>query len=73
MDAVAVQTTLSVGVPTLAVLAGILINNSRLGDLRGQMDAGFSDMKELFDTKLNRVEGVIDARLTRIEQELKIR
>ena len=73
MDAAAVQTTLSVGIPTLAVLVGILINNSRLGDLRGHMDARFSDMKDLFDSKLNRVEGVLDARLTRIEQELKIR
>ena len=80
MDASAVQTTLSVGVPTLAVLVGILINNSRLGDLRaymesrfGHVDARFDDMKELFDAKLRRVEEVFDARLTRIEQGLKIR
>ena len=87
MDASAVQTTLSVGVPTLAVLVGILINNSRLGDFRGHLDAQFrqidarfshidtrfNDMKDLFDAKLSRVEEVLDARLTRIEQELKLR
>ena len=74
-------------VPTLAVLIGILVNNSRLNDLRAQMtdlrahmdqrltavDQRIGDLKELFDEKLKRVEDVMDARLTRIEQELKIR
>ena len=36
MDA-ATQLALSMGVPTLAVLTGILINNSRLSDLRAHM------------------------------------
>jgi hypothetical protein len=72
MDAT-VQVALSVGVPTLAVLVGILINNSRLSDLRAYMDSRFNSIEKLFDEKLNRVEGVIDARLTRIEHELKLR
>lgn len=74
------QITLSVGVPTLAVFVGILINNSRLTDLRASLDARFAhvdsrfdDIKDLFDAKLQRVEGVLDARLSRIEQKLKIR
>jgi hypothetical protein len=41
-----IQTALAVGVPTLAVLVGILINNSRLNDLRTHMDARFDDMRE---------------------------
>jgi hypothetical protein len=41
-----IQTALAVGVPTLAELVGILINNSRLNDLRGHMDARFADMRE---------------------------
>jgi len=41
-----IQTALAVGVPTLAVLVGILVNNSRLNDLRGHMDARFADMRE---------------------------
>ena len=46
MGDAAVQTTVAVGVPTLAVLVGILINNSRLGDLRSHFDARFDDMRE---------------------------
>ena len=76
----ATQLVLAMGVPTLAVLLGILINNSRLGDLRSHMDsrfagvdARFESMEKLFSEKLHRVEGVMDARLTRIENELKLR
>lgn len=69
-------------VPTvLAVLMGILINNSRLSDLRSHMDARFSDvdrrfdgvdrrfdeMKEMWHTELHRVEEVLDARLKHLE------
>src|SRR5579863_164939 len=36
MDA-SIQLALSIGVPTLAVLMGILINNSRLGDVNSRM------------------------------------
>jgi hypothetical protein len=37
-------------VPTmLAVLAGILINNSRLTDVRGHMDTRFNDVDRRFD------------------------
>jgi hypothetical protein len=67
------QVALSVGVPTIAVLVGILMNNSGLSDLRSHIDGKFVDQKELFDLKLQRVEEILDARLTRIEQELKIR
>lgn len=72
MDAT-VQVAVSVGVPTLAVLIGILINNSRLSDLRAYMDVRFNSVEKLFDEKLHRVEEVMDARLIRIEQELKLR
>jgi hypothetical protein len=58
-----IQTALAVGVPTLAVLLGILISNSRLNDLRGHMDARFADMREMWQSDLRRVESVIDARL----------
>jgi hypothetical protein len=74
------QVALSVSVPTLAVLIGILVNNARLSDLRAQMtdlrahmDQRFTGLNDLFDAKLKRVEDMMDARLTRIEQELKIR
>jgi len=81
------QLAFAMGVPTLAVLIGILINNSRLSDLRAHMDARFQGvdqrflgvdgkfeaMEKLFTERLRRVEEVLDARLTRIENELKIR
>ena len=54
--------------------------NSRLSDLRAYMDSRFNavdqrftGLEKLFYEKLRRVEDVIDARLTRIEQELKLR
>jgi hypothetical protein len=72
MDA-SLQVAISISVPTLAVLVGILINNSRLSDLRSHMDSGFAnidrrfdDMKETWRAELQRVEGVLDARLKHI-------
>jgi hypothetical protein len=74
MDA-SLQLTISMGVPTLAVLVGILINNSRLSDLNGRiddlsrhMDKRFDDMKETWRAELLRVEGVLDARLKHLEE-----
>ena len=71
---------LTVGVPTVAVLIGILVNNSRLTDLRAYMDARFGafdkrfdDLRAVVQADLHRVEGIMDARLSRIESELKIR
>ena len=69
-------------VPTmLTVLAGILINNSRLtdmnvriGELRGHMDSRFNEvdrhfeeMKDRWRSELHRVEEVLHARLKHIE------
>lgn len=74
-----VQVILTVSVPTLAVLVGILVNNSRLSDLRAQMDARFNDvnrrmddlstdLKETWRAELRRVEEVLDARLKHLEE-----
>jgi hypothetical protein len=76
------QLALSMGVPTLAVLIGILINNYRMGDmnsrmgdmnsriddLRAHMDARFDDMKDMWRSELHRVEEVLDARLRHLEE-----
>jgi hypothetical protein len=60
---------------TLAVLVGILINNSRLGDLRAHMDSRFNnvdrrfeEMKDMWRSELHRVEEVLDARLKHLEE-----
>jgi hypothetical protein len=72
----ATQVLLTVSVPTLAVLIGILVNNSRLSDtnrrvedLRSHMDARFEGMSALFTEKLLRVEQVLDARLKHLEEQ----
>jgi len=43
-----IQTALAVGVPTLAVLVGILITNSHLSDFRDHMDARFDEMRKIW-------------------------
>lgn len=76
-----IQAVLTVGMPTLAVLIGILINNSRLSDLRSyiesrfaSIDSRFSALEKVIDARfeaahqeLLRVEGVLDARLSHLE------
>jgi hypothetical protein len=73
---------LTIGIPTLAVLIGILVNNSRLSDLRTHMDQRFTAndqrfadlmalMNARFDqahSELIRVEQVLDARLKHVER-----
>jgi len=68
------QAILTVGMPTLAVLIGILVNNSRLSDLRSHIDSRFAAMERVIDARfeaahqeLLRVEGVLDARLSHLE------
>jgi len=77
---------LAIGVPCLTSLLGVSISNSRIGDmnnriaeLRAHLDARFNandarfDVQDrLFTEKLRRVEEVMDARLTRIEDQLHL-
>jgi hypothetical protein len=75
MDNSQILTIALAAVPNmLAVLAGILINNSRLSDtnariadLRNHMDARFNETRDLCRSELYRVEQVIDARLKHLE------
>ena len=64
------QTVLTVGMPTLAVLVGILVNNSRLSDLKSYIDARFSEMDRRFDLRFTGLERVIDARFAEQKAEL---
>ena len=71
----ATQTLLTVSIPTLAVLIGILVNNARLNDLnkridelRADMGHRFDAMEKLFTEKLLRVEQVMDARIKHLEE-----
>jgi hypothetical protein len=73
------QLALTISVPTITVVVGILINNIRLSDLRGEintrfdemnvrMDHRFADMKDMWRSELHRVEEVLDARLKHLEE-----
>lgn len=66
-----IQTVLTVGMPTLAVLIGILVNNSRLTDLRLHFDQRLDDLRDTWRAELRRVEEVIDARLGHLEERLR--
>lgn len=83
MDNTQILTIALAAVPTmLAVLVGILVNNSRLNDtnariadLRVHMDSRFGDidsrlseMRDLWRSELYRVEQVLDARLKHLEE-----
>jgi len=52
----------------VVVLIGILLNNSRLSDLRSHMDGRFDDMRDMWRAELRRVEEVLDARLKHLEE-----
>ena len=67
-DPAALNTALTIGVPALAVLFGILVNNSRLSDLRAHIDARFDDMRSTWQSELRRVEEVLDTRLRHLEE-----
>jgi len=78
-----VRSVLTVGLPTLAVLIGILVNNSRFGDFNNRLSEIRSDMNRRFDdvdrriedtrdllrAEFFRVEQVMDARLKHLEED----
>jgi hypothetical protein len=72
----ATQAILTASIPTLAVLIGILVNNSRLSDLRSDMNHRFDDVKrriedtrDLLRAEFFRVEQVWTDRLKHIEED----
>ena len=78
----ATQAILTASISTLAVLIGILVNTSRLGDVNNRLTGIRSDMNRRFDdvnrriedtrdllrAKFFRVEQVLDARLKHLEE-----
>ena len=60
----ATQAILTASIPTLAVLIGILVSNSRLSDLRSDMNRRFDDVnRRLEDTR-----HLLRAEFFRVEQ-----
>jgi hypothetical protein len=71
---------LAICIPSLTTLVGVLLSNARISDINGRiadlrahMDARFNAMDALFTEKLRRVEEVMGARLTRIEEHLHLK
>lgn len=68
-----VQLFLALGIPTLAILTGILVNTRQIDMLSRHIDAQMTALRNELKAELLRVEGVLDARLSQVEQILKIR
>jgi hypothetical protein len=67
----ATQAILTASIPALAVLIGILVNNSRLSDLRNDMNRRFDDVNHRFDDVNRRLEDtrhLLRAEFFRVEQ-----
>jgi len=75
-----IQTALTVGVPTLAVLIGILVNNSRLNDLNerlGSVNTGLNtridDLRSHVDHRMDDLKDTWRSELRRVEEVLDAR
>jgi hypothetical protein len=71
------QAALTVGMPTLAVLIGILNNNLRMNDVnrrideqRAYMDRRFDGLQTVMDARFDGLERVMDARFAEQKSEL---
>ena len=80
MVAASTQLALTIAVPTLTVLVGILINNSRLSDLKGDVNSRISDLRADMNTRFDHVERRFDdmkdmwrSELHRVEEVLDAR
>ena len=64
------QTVLTVSVPTLAVLIGILVNYSRLSDLSTLLSARIDDLRTHVDQRLDDFRELMEARLGHLEDRI---
>jgi flagellar capping protein FliD len=77
------QIALSIGVPTLAVLVGILISNSRLGDMNSRMsdmnsrmadmNSRLGDLRAHMDSRFDDMKDMWRSELHRVEEVLDAR
>ncbi len=69
MNETQILTIALASVPTMVtVLIGILINNSRLSDLRAHMDARFGDVDKRFN-EVDRRFNEVDRRFTQVDRK----
>jgi hypothetical protein len=67
------QLLIAIGWPTLAILVGVLINNRQIDMLSRHLDQQIQSLRNELKADMGRMEGVLDARLSQVEQILKIR
>jgi len=67
------DTALSIGIPTIAVMMGTLINNSRMSDVNARIADMKTDILTVLRAEMRSMEAIMDAGLSRIEETLKIR
>ena len=66
------QVLLSIGIPTIAVLVAMLVNNRQLESLRSEMNARFEALDSKFQSIESRFEAV-DAKLNSLAQVMNAR
>jgi hypothetical protein len=64
---------LTVAIPTVTVLVGILVNNRQLEQLDRHINQQITSLRNEMIARLERVEGVLDARLKQVEETLRLR
>ena len=62
------QLYLTIGIPTLAILVGILINTSALASLTGTMNSRFASL----EARMTAMETRLDGRISSLEAKLDI-
>jgi hypothetical protein len=68
MEVTNVQLYLAIGIPILFNVALVGFLFAHMNSRFDAVDRGFDDMRELWRAELRRVEGVLDARLSHLEE-----
>ena len=64
------QVVLAVSVPTLAVLIGILVSNSRLGDIRSELNSRLTELRSDMNTRSEELRSDMNARFGDVNSRL---
>lgn len=64
------QVLLSVGIPTIAVLVGILLNNGQIDSLRHEIREGTGSLEKHVDSQISSLRSEINARFDAAHQAL---
>ena len=67
-----IQAILTVGVPTLAVLVGILVNGSRISDFQFYMEKRFDGLERRSDQSVGSMESRFDQRFEDLKETWRV-